>query len=67
MCRNLADLARAELLEAVSVGSPDLQRVSNLVDTLLASNLPFKEQLLGGGPWQVDFQCLSPIFLFFWG
>ncbi|CAL8463803.1 g3337 [Coccomyxa elongata] len=51
--RIAADLAGAEIYEAVRKGSSDFQRVSALVDTLLESNLPFKEKLLGGGPWQV--------------
>ena len=51
------DDARAELLEAIRGGSTDLQQVSSIVDILLESNLPFREQLLGGGPWQVGL-CL---------
>ena len=34
-------------------GSTDLGRASELVDVLMRSSLPFREQLLGGGPWQV--------------
>lgn len=34
-------------------GSTDFGRASELVDVLLGSSLPFREQLLGGGPWQV--------------
>jgi hypothetical protein len=45
--------ARSELLEAVREGSDNFQNVSALVDVLLASELPFREQQLGGGPWQV--------------
>ena len=47
------DDARAELLELVRQGSTDLSRAGELVDVLLDSRLPFKEALIGGGPWEV--------------
>ncbi len=49
------DDARAELLELVRQGSTDLSRAGELVDILLDSRLPFKEALIGGGPWEVVF------------
>lgn len=56
--RSPVEEARSELLDAVRDGSTDLKRVSALVDILLDSQLPFKEQQLGGGPWQVRYAHL---------
>ena len=49
-----AFLARSELLDAIREGSSDFERLGALVDCLVDARLPFREQLLGGGPWQVS-------------
>ena len=44
------------LLEAPEA---DEARIDELIDILAASNQPFVEELLGGGPWQVQSDRLS--------
>ena len=39
-------------------GSDDAERFGELVDVLLDSELPFKEDALGEGEWQVSSSCL---------
>ena len=41
-------------------GSDDAERFGELVDVLLDSELPFKEDALGDGEWQVSSSC-SPM------
>ena len=41
-------------------GSDDAERFGELVDVLLDSELPFKEDALGNGEWQVS-SCCSPM------
>ena len=38
----------------VEEGSSDLSRARQLVDTLIAEQVPFDESLLGGGPWRAS-------------
>ena len=39
-------------------GSDDAEHFGELVDVLLDSELPFKEDALGDGEWQVSSSCL---------
>lgn len=43
---------RVELMRLVEEGSRDFARARQLVDALVAEQVPFEESLLGGGPWQ---------------
>ena len=43
---------RLELMCLVEEGSRDFERARQLVDALVAEQVPFEESLLGGGPWQ---------------
>ena len=38
----------------IEEGSSDLSRARQLVDTLIAEQVPFNESLLGGGPWRAS-------------
>ena len=49
--------ASEELLELLIEGGGDAERAQELVQQLSKSRQPFKEQLLGGGPWQVSSQA----------
>lgn len=42
-----------ELFQLLTLEGGDAERISELVDTLMESQLPFQERLLGGGPWEV--------------
>ena len=57
MRRNEAKAARNGLLAYIAKDDPsNSARISQLIDTLVSPEnrpQPFKEQLLGGGPWQV--------------
>ncbi len=53
--------ARDELLDAVLEGGVPRARVDELVDTLIAARVPFKESMLGGGPWEVGLPTLTQI------
>ena len=50
--------AAGELLRLVLTGEADARRLAELVDVLLAAEVPFKESLIGGGPWVVV--CPAP-------
>ena len=39
-------------MRLVEEGSRDFARARQLVDALVAEQVPFEESLLGGGPWQ---------------
>ena len=53
-CSKQAKSARTELLECIATDDKSKSiRIAQLVETLLANPPRFKEQLLGGGPWQV--------------
>lgn len=54
-------VARNELLDELTSASPDTQFVEELVQELAASGLPFKEDLLGGGPWVVRYTKGQPL------
>lgn len=45
--------ASKEMQEMIENGSDDAERFGELVDVLLDSELPFKEDALGDGEWQV--------------
>ncbi len=55
-----------ELLELLQSTTADEGRIDELIDVLIASEQPFVEQRLGGGPWQVHC-CMSafslPLFI----
>ncbi|KAL3134719.1 hypothetical protein ABBQ32_007722 [Trebouxia sp. C0010 RCD-2024] len=48
-----AKSASKEMQAMIQAVSDDAERFGQLVDVLLASELPFKESSLGGGEWQV--------------
>lgn len=50
---------RDELLEYLVTGKGDSKRISQLVDELAAAEVPFKEELLGAGPWVVSASMAS--------
>ena len=52
--RRRMSAAREELMQMVEEGSSDLSRARQLVDTLIAEQVPFDESLLGGGPWRAS-------------
>jgi hypothetical protein len=62
--KNPVQAERDELLELLlgggGGGGPASERASDLVDALLASELPFDEKLLGGGPWVVVYTRGAP-------
>lgn len=48
-----------ELLELLEAPAADEARIDELIDILAASEQPFLEGSIGGGPWQVCQTCLS--------
>ena len=50
--RQRLSASRLELMRLVEEGSRDFARARQLVDALIAEQVPFDESLLGGGPWQ---------------
>lgn len=54
--------ARDELLEQIASGSRDGKKISQLVDTLVESGVPFKEAQLGGGPWVVGITACMDVW-----
>lgn len=53
MHRSKSNPLRDELLSLLSEPSPASSEIFELIERLTSSTEPFKEELLGGGPWQV--------------
>ena len=60
---NPVKVARDELMEQVLSPTPDYAAISLLVDNLSSTGLPFREELIGGGPWQVIGCDAKPVVL----
>lgn len=67
-CRDPCAAAAREVRQLVLSGEADGRRLGELLDVLLGAQVPFKERLIGGGPWVVVRPLPAPpVQESFWG